>query len=93
MLEILVLAVLIALSGLFSGAEIALFSLSQIKVRKLLKERRSGAKTLKKLKANPHRMLVTILIGNNVVNIGAAALATIIFTDMFTSPYLSVYKI
>ncbi len=84
-LEILVLAVLILLSGLFSGSEIALFSLSQIKVRKLLKERRGGAKTLKKLKQNPHRMLVTILIGNNVVNIGAAALATIIFTDMFGS--------
>ncbi len=83
--EILLLVVLIALSGLFSGAEIALFSLGQIKVRKLVKERRSGAKTLKKLKGNPHRMLVTILIGNNVVNIGAAALATIIFTDMFGS--------
>ena len=84
-LEIIVLVVLVALSGLFSGAEIALFSLSQIKVRKLVKERRSGAKTLKKLKENPHRMLVTILIGNNVVNIGAAALATILFTEMFGS--------
>jgi putative hemolysin len=84
-LEILVLVVLITLSGLFSGSEIALFSLSNIKVRKLMRERRSGAKTLKKLKANPHRMLVTILIGNNVVNIGAAALATIIFTEVFGS--------
>ncbi len=84
-LEIIVLVVLIALSGLFSGAEIALFSLSNIKVRKLIKERRSGAKTLRNLKANPHRMLVTILIGNNVVNIAAAGLATIMFTEIFGS--------
>lgn len=85
MLEVLVLIALIALSGFFSGAEIALFSLSKIKVRKLMKARRRGAKTLKKLKSNPHRMLVTILIGNNIVNISAAAFATIVFTDAFGS--------
>jgi putative hemolysin len=85
LLEIFVLIALIALSGFFSGAEIALFSLSKIKVRKLVKARRRGAKTLRKLKANPHRMLVTILIGNNIVNIGAAALATLVATESFGS--------
>lgn len=89
-LEIVVLIVLIFLSGFFSGAEIALFSLSQIKVWKLVKARRSGSKTLKKLKANPHRMLVTILIGNNVVNIAAAAIATILFTEVFGSAGLGM---
>jgi CBS domain containing-hemolysin-like protein len=90
MLEILVLIALIALSGFFSGAEIALFSLSSIKVRKLVKARRRGAKTLKKLKRNPHRMLVTILIGNNVVNIGAAALATMVATEALGSVGLGI---
>ncbi len=85
MLEILILVALIALSGFFSGAEIALFSLSKIKVRKLVKARRRGAKTLRKLKSNPHRMLVTILIGNNIVNIGAAALATVVAIESFGS--------
>ncbi|MBN2330618.1 MAG: HlyC/CorC family transporter [Candidatus Aenigmarchaeota archaeon] len=85
LLEVFVLMALIALSAFFSGAEIALFSLSKIKVRKLVKARRRGAKTLRKLKANPHRMLVTILIGNNIVNIGAAALATMVFTESFGS--------
>ena len=85
LVEIIVLAILIALSGFFSGAEIALFSLSDIKARKLLRERKRGARILIRLKSNPHRMLVTILIGNNVVNIGAAALATIVFTDIFGS--------
>jgi putative hemolysin len=84
-LEIVILIILVVLSGLFSGAEIALFSLSNIKVRKLIRARRRGARTLKKLKSNPHRMLVTILIGNNVVNIGAAALATVVTMNIFGS--------
>jgi len=90
MLEIVVLVALIALSGFFSGAEIALFSLSNIKVRKLVKARRRGAKTLRKLKSNPHRMLVTILMGNNIVNIGAAALATVVATQSFGSVGLGI---
>lgn len=90
MLEILALIALIALSGFFSGAEIALFSLSNIKVRKLVKARRRGAKTLRKLKSNPHRMLVTILIGNNIANIGAAALATVVATQSFGSVGLGI---
>ncbi len=85
LLEASVLIILIALSGFFSGSEIALFSLSDIKVRKLVRQRRRGAKILRKLKEEPHKLLVTILIGNNLVNIAAAALATIIFTDMFGS--------
>jgi len=90
MLEILALIALIALSGFFSGAEIALFSLSNIKVRKLVKAKRRGAKTLRKLKSNPHRMLVTILIGNNIANIGAAALATVVATQSFGSVGLGI---
>lgn len=89
-LKILALFGLIALSGFFSGAEIALFSLSKIKVRKLVRARRRGAKTLSKLKSNPHRMLVTILIGNNVVNISAAALATAVAMEAFGSVGLGI---
>jgi len=79
------LAVLIALSAFFSGSEIALFSLSDIKVRKLVKKRVKHARTLKKLKSNPHRLLVTILICNNVVNIAAASIATVISIKAFGS--------
>lgn len=89
-IEIFVLIILVALSGFFSGAEIALFSLSKIKVRKLIKEKKRGAKTLNKLKNNPHRMLVTILIGNNVVNIGAASLATVIFMQVSGSAGIGI---
>ncbi len=81
----LLLAFLILLSGFFSGAEIALFSLGEARVRTLLDERRRGARALAELKANPERLLATILIGNNIVNIGAASLATALALDLFGS--------
>ncbi len=83
--EIVVLLALVAMSAFFSGAEIALLSISEIKVRKLVRQRKRGAAALRKLKQNPHRLLVTILILNNVANIAAASLATVIFTEVFGS--------
>jgi len=86
MIELYVLlVVLVLLSALFSGSEIALFSLSDIKVKKLIRSRKKGAGTLRKLKSNPHRLLVTILICNNVVNIAAASIATMIAIGAFGS--------
>ena len=49
----------------------------------LYKEGRRGANALYLLKKNPSRMLITILIGNNVVNIAASAMATVIATNSF----------
>ena len=80
---IISLVVLIALSAIFSGSEIALFSLSEIKTNKLTKRKTRGSSSLKKLKSNPHRLLVTILICNNVVNILAASIAAIVLTQAF----------
>ncbi|MFH1590023.1 MAG: hemolysin family protein [archaeon] len=83
--QIILLIFLLILSGLFSGAEVALVSLGQIRLRSLLKKKRKGALAVKKLKNNPQRMIITILIGNNVANIGASVLATLITTDLFGS--------
>ena len=81
MLEILLLLVLLVLSGFFSGSETALTSLSRARAQSLSKQQRPGAKALWTLKRNTTRMLVIILIGKNVVNIGASALATVLATD------------
>ena len=81
--EIALLAILIILSAFFSGSETALMSLNMIKVRSLAKRKKRGSKSLLKLKQNPRRLLITLLIGNNLVNIGAAALATYVFTRLF----------
>ena len=77
--------VLLVFSGIFSGAETALVSLSIARVEALAKEGRAGAKALHQLKIDPSRMLTTILIGNNLVNISASALATVLATREFGS--------
>ena len=70
------IVVLLVLSGFFSSSEIAMFSLAPHRVEKLVNEGVSGATTLAKLKADPHRLLVTILVGNNLVNIAMSSIAT-----------------
>jgi putative hemolysin len=81
--DYLILTVLLVLSGVFSGSETALVSLSMARAESLYKEGRRGANALYLLKKNPSRMLITILIGNNVVNIAASAMATVIATNYF----------
>lgn len=76
--QVAVLMALLLLSGFFSSAETALFSISKAKAVHLAKQKGAADKLIKKLKDDPHRLLSTILIGNNVVNVGAAALATAI---------------
>ena len=70
------LAGLVGLSAFFSGLEVALVSLERGQLRRVVNEKRSGARSLAKLKSNPKRMLITILLGVNLANIGAAAVAT-----------------
>ena len=81
--EFIALVVLLFFSGVFSGSEAALVALTQGRVEGLLKEGRGGAQALSKLKSDPSQMLITILIGNNLVNIAASALATVIATEWF----------
>jgi putative hemolysin len=68
------------LSGVFSGSETALVSISLARAEALNHEGRRGASALYRLKSDPSRMLITILIGNNVVNIAASAIATVLAT-------------
>lgn len=79
------LALLILSSGLFSGSEIALFSISRARAAGLAADGRRGGGALVRLKSDPERLLVTLLIGNNVVNILAASVATYAATQAFGS--------
>jgi putative hemolysin len=74
--EIILLVILFILSAFFSASETALTSLSHIRVSRLAEQKLAGAKFVRKLKEKPSEFLSTILIGNNLVNIAAAALAT-----------------
>jgi len=71
------------LSALFSAAETALMSTHMVKVKALLKKNRPGSVILYKLKQKPHNLIITILVGNNLVNIFATAIATALFIQVF----------
>jgi len=83
--QFVVLFILLLLSGYFSSAETALFSISKAKAIHLAKQKGHANKLIRKMKADPHRLLSTILIGNNLVNVGASAIATAITIDLFES--------
>lgn len=72
----LVLIVLILLSAFFSASETALTSISKIRLRNMMEENVKNADKISKLVEHPNKLLSTILIGNNLVNIGASSLAT-----------------
>ena len=82
-IEITALAVLIGLSGFFSGLEVALVSLRKSKVQQLVNQKAKGANALQKLKSNPGWMMASVNLGNNLVNVASAALATAIAIRIF----------
>jgi putative hemolysin len=73
---IVVVFLLLVLSAFFSSSEIAMFSLAAHRVDALVEDGVPSAKTLRDLKADPHRLLVTILVGNNLVNIAMTSITT-----------------
>ncbi|MFB6103685.1 MAG: hemolysin family protein [Halobacteriaceae archaeon] len=73
---IVAIVVLMGLSAFFSSSEIAMFSLANHRLESLVQEGRDGATRIQSLKDDPHRLLVTILVGNNLVNIAMSSLAT-----------------
>jgi CBS domain containing-hemolysin-like protein len=78
-LGVVAIVLLIGLSAFFSSSEIAFFSLPQHRIESMVEEGIGNAETVKALKADPHRLLVTILVGNNIVNIAMSSIATTLF--------------
>lgn len=83
--EAVLLIVLLMLSGFFSSSETALFSISKTKARHLAKSGDKAFALINKMKEDPHNLLTTILIGNNLANVAAAALATSISIGLFSN--------
>lgn len=75
-LELFLIGASLLFSAFFSSSEIALSSLSNVKVAHILNEKGEKAKDLKLWLKHPNKTLNTILIGNNIVNIFASVLAT-----------------
>lgn len=79
-LSCIFLIVLVALSAFFSGSETALTSVNKIRLKSLEENGDKKAARTLRVAENYERMISTVLIGNNIVNIASASLATVIFT-------------
>ena len=87
---LIILIFLIFLSAFFSSAETAFTTVSSIKIRTLMDENNKKAFLVKKIIDNKTKMLSAILIGNNIVNISASSLATILVQKLFGNYAVSI---
>ena len=95
--QIIILFILLILSGFFSSAETALTTVNKIRMRALADEGNKRAVTVLEITENSSKMLSAILIGNNIVNLGAASLTTTLAYSLggsavaFASALLTVF--
>lgn len=83
--QYILLVICLIFSAFFSCSETALTSISKIRLRAMADENKKNAKLLQKVLDEPNKLISAILIGNNLVNIGASSLATVIATRIFGS--------
>jgi len=88
--EIPILVVLIGLSGFFSGLEVALVGVRISKIEQMVKDKVKGSSSLLKLKTNPSRMMASVNLGNNLVNVASTAIATDIALKIFGNDGLAI---
>lgn len=89
-IQILVLAVLLCLSAFFSSAETALTTVNKMRVRSLAESGDKAAARVMKITEDPGKMLSTILVGNNIVNLSASSLMTTLTMQMFGSAAVGI---
>ena len=75
---LILLVVLLGLSAFFSGSETALMAISRLRLRHLAEKRPRRAGILERLLKKPEKLIGTILLGNNLVNVAMSAIATAI---------------
>lgn len=84
-IQLVILIILLFLSAFFSSAETAFSTVNRIRMQSKADEENKRAKLVVKILDKYSRMLSTILIGNNIVNIAASALATVFAVNVFGS--------
>src|SRR6201987_2852684 len=82
-LTILIVIALLGVSAFFAASETALTGVSRGSMLRLAKQGNRHAAIVSELVANRERLIGALLLGNNIANIGASALATGIFTGWF----------
>lgn len=89
-IQMLVIVVLLCLSAFFSSAETALTTVNKMRMRSLSESGNKAASRVLKITENPGKMLSTILVGNNIVNISASSLMTTLTIALFGNAAVGV---
>lgn len=84
-IQFIIAIILVFLSAFFSSAETALTTANKVRIRSLEEAGNKRAAVVNKILSNYNKMLSTILIGNNIVNISASSLTTILASKLFGS--------
>lgn len=84
-IRLVVIIILLGLSAFFSSSETALTTVNKIRIRTLAEAGNPSAAWVMKLGENQGKMLSAILIGNNVVNLSASSMLTVLATEVFGS--------
>lgn len=87
-IQLFILLVLLVLSAFFSSAETALTCANRVRIRSLADDGNKKAIRVQSILESYSKMLSTILIGNNIVNIGASSLATTLTIRLFGSRFV-----
>lgn len=89
-IQLLILLILLILSGFFSSAETALTCANKVRIRSLADEGNKKALRVQIILESYSKVLSTILIGNNIVNIGASSLATTLTIRLFGNRFVGI---
>jgi putative hemolysin len=81
--ELLLFVLLMLMSGFFSSSETSLFSLSTLQIEQMRQDRNPRIGLIERLLAEPRRLIVTILIGNEFVNVAASVISAAIVIRLF----------
>lgn len=90
---IIILIVLVLSYSFFSAAETAFSSLNRVKIKALANTGNNRAKSTLKLDEKFSKLLTTVLIGNTIVNVVAASLATVLFTNLYKNNGVAISSI
>lgn len=88
--QLIIILILLVLSAFFSSAETALSTVNKVRIKTLADDGNKKAIKVTKILDNYGKMLSTILIGNNIVNISASSLVTSLVIDVFGNVYVGV---
>ncbi len=89
-IRIVIVLALLALSAFFSSAETALTTVNRMRVRTLAEAGNKEALILAKVIENPGKMLSTVLVGNNIVNLSASSMMTTLTMELFGSKAVGI---